>query len=397
MSTGPASSSAAPRIWAALALLALLYFLYLVREILLPFLIAYFAAALLDPLLDRMQRRGWSRGLAALVVFAIFLLIFTGVALVIIPTAVHQTTEFVANVPAYYTALMDQLQMTLGAQQDLLRRFNLPTTSDEILARYQAQITRVLQNLLSRLLQFFAGSVSGLAWLALIPLITFYMLLEIDPLRARVVHLVPAAHRSRFLELAERIGAVFSGYVRGLIIVCAGYGVVTGVVLALAFRLPYALMIGLISALLYAVPYVGALAIVAVGGLVAFAANSAPGFVITVVATLIVINQLFDQFIYPRVVGGQAGLHPLASIFALTAGGQLFGLWGMILAVSVAASIQVVLVTVWPQLAEPLTELESGAKQETPPVPASAVAAAVDEGARGEAGRPAETVGSPNG
>jgi predicted PurR-regulated permease PerM len=252
-----------------------------------------------------------------------------------------------------------------------------------MLTRYQAQITRILQNLMARLLQFFAGSVSRLAWVAIVPLVTFYMLLEIDPLRARVVHLVPAVHRSRFLEMAERIGAVFSGYVRGLIIVCAGYGVVTGIVLALVFRLPYALMIGLMAAVLYAVPYVGALAIVTVAGLVAFATHPTAGFVLAVAGTLIVINQLFDQFIYPRVVGGQAGLHPLASIFALTVGGQLFGLWGMILAVPVAASVQVVLVAIWPQLAEPLPPAEVEASEETPVVPAPVIAAVIEEETRG--------------
>src|SRR5688572_24705864 len=110
MSTAPVSPWAVPRFWAVLAFFALLYFLYLVRDVLLPFLIAYCAAALLDPLLDRMQRRGWSRGVAAAIVFAIFLLVFCGVALVIIPIAVNQAAEFVGKVPTYYTALVDQVQ-----------------------------------------------------------------------------------------------------------------------------------------------------------------------------------------------------------------------------------------------------------------------------------------------
>jgi predicted PurR-regulated permease PerM len=190
--------------------------------------------------------------------------------------------------------------------------------------------------------------------MAIIPIVTFYLLQEIDPLRARIVHLVPVPRRARFLELSERVGSVFSGYVRGLIIVCAGFALATGTVLALIFRLPYSLMIGLISGVLYAVPYVGGLATVGIVALVALSTHPGTGFVLGVVGTVLLIYQLFDQVITPRVVGGQVGLHPVVSIFALTAGGQLFGLPGMILAVPVAASLQIVLTSLWPQLAEPL-------------------------------------------
>ena len=343
-----------PRRWIWLGGLAAVAFLYLVRDVLPPFLIAFAVAALLDPLLVWMQRWGWSRRAATLVVFALFLLTFAGVALVLIPAAVRQAAEFAGNMPAYYAELTQRAQAALAAHHELLARLRLPTTSNEILARYQAEITRFLQSLVSRLLQVFASSVSKLPWMAIIPIVTFYLLQEIDPLRARAVHLVPAPHRRRFLELSERVGSVFSGYVRGLIIVCAGFALATGTVLALIFRLPYSLMIGLVSGVLYAVPYVGGAATVAIVALVALSTHSSAGFVLGVVVTVLLIYQLFDQVITPRVVGGQVGLHPLVSIFALTTGGQLFGLPGMILAVPVAASIQIVLTTLWPQLAEPL-------------------------------------------
>src|SRR6266571_4149963 len=343
-----------PRRWIWLGGLAAVAFLYLVRDVLPPFLIAFAVAALLDPLLVWMQRWGWSRRAATLVAFALFLLTFAGVALVLIPAAVRQAAEFAGNMPAYYAELTQRAQAALAAHHELLARLRLPTTSNEILARYQAEITRFLQSLVSRLLQVFASSVSKLPWMAIIPIVTFYLLQEIDPLRARAVHLVPAPHRRRFLELSERVGSVFSGYVRGLIIVCAGFALATGTVLALVFRLPYSLMIGLVSGVLYAVPYVGGAATVAIVALVALSTHSSAGFVLGVVVTVLLIYQLFDQVITPRVVGGQVGLHPVVSIFALTTGGQLFGLPGMILAVPVAASIQIVLTTLWPQLAEPL-------------------------------------------
>jgi predicted PurR-regulated permease PerM len=368
MSTAPASSATARRLWLVVGGLFLGLFLYRVRDTLPPFLIAFAAAALLDPLLDRMQRRGWSRTAAAGVVFAVFLLVFAGVALVLIPAAMQQAGQFVGNVPAYYAELSKRLETLLGAHHGLLHRVGLPPTSNEIIARYQEQITGVLQRMLSGLLQYFAASVSKLAWLAIIPIATFYLLMEIDPLRARVVHLVPAHHRNRFLEMAERVGAVFSGYVRGLIIVCSGYAMVAGLVLALGFHLRYSLLVGLVAGVFYAVPYVGALATVTIAGLVAAATHPSLGYVLGVVGALLVINQVFDQIITPRVVGGLVGLNPVLSLFALTAGGELFGLPGMILAVPVAASIKVVLLSLWPQLSEPLSteEIRASSEENTP-------------------------------
>jgi predicted PurR-regulated permease PerM len=343
-----------PRNWLWLGALAAAAFLYLLRDVLPPFLIAFAIALLLDPILNRMQGWGWSRRAATLVVFAIFLLVFAGVALVLIPAAVRQAADFAGKMPAYYAELSQRAQAALQSHEALLARLRLPTTSNEILARYQAQLTHLLQTLVSRLLQVFAGSVSRLPWMAIIPIVTYYMLQEIQPLRARLVYLVPARHRSRFLALSERVGAVFSGYVRGLIIVCAGFALLNGLVLGLLFRLPYALMVALISGVLYAVPYVGGAATVAIVGLVALSAHPSAGFLLGVIAAELLVYQLFDQVITPRVVGGQVGLHPVVSLFALTAGGQLFGLPGMILAVPVAASLQVVLTSLWPSLAEPL-------------------------------------------
>jgi predicted PurR-regulated permease PerM len=340
-------------LWLGLA--AAGWFLYLVRDVLPPFLIALVIAVLLDPSLDRMQRRGWSRRSATLVVFVLFLLIFAGFALVLIPAAVRQAADFVGNMPAYYAEMTRRAQTMLAAHHTLLARLRLPTSSNDLLTRYQGQITRALQTLATHLLQFFAGSISKLTWMAIIPIVTFYLLQEIDLLGARVVSLLPASSRSHVLEVSQRVGAVFSGYVRGLIIVCAGFAMVLGVILALIFRLPYALMIALASGILYAVPYVGGAATIAIAALVAVATQHGSGYVVGVIIAVLVVQQLFDQIITPRVVGGMVGLHPVVSLFALTAGGQLFGLAGMILAVPVAASLQVILMALWPQLAEPVS------------------------------------------
>jgi predicted PurR-regulated permease PerM len=155
--------------------------------------------------------------------------------------------------------------------------------------------------------------------------------------------------------VGKQVGAVFAGYLRGLCIVCTGYAVVNWLVLGLGFRVNYALVLALFSGILYAVPYIGAVATIALGAIVAFATpGHTTGYVLGVAASLLVTNQVFDQVVTPRVVGGLVGLHPVLSIFALAVGGELFGLIGMILAVPLAASIQVILVELIPALTRPL-------------------------------------------
>jgi predicted PurR-regulated permease PerM len=180
-------------------------------------------------------------------------------------------------------------------------------------------------------------------------------MLDIDRILLRLLFLLREEHRDRALDVGRRVVDVFTGYLRGLFTVCAGYAAVNGLILALFFHLPYSLMIGLLAGILYAVPYIGAVATIALGVLVALSSpGHSMGYVIGVGLTLVATNQIFDQIITPRIVGGEVGLHPVLSIFALTVAGDLFGLTGMILAVPVAASIRVVLIELFPALARPI-------------------------------------------
>jgi predicted PurR-regulated permease PerM len=329
-------------------------FLFLVRESLPPFVIAFAIAALLDPLLDRMQQAGFSRRVAAVLTFVLFLGVFLGVCIVLIPMAIKQATELAGNVPAYLQQFSDWARGYAAQHEALLRRAHLPTTTNDWLERYHLQIEGFLKTLVARTFGFLSASLSRLAWLAIIPIVTFYLMQDIDDIRRRALSLLPDPHRDRVSRVAGEVGAVFAGYLRGLCIVCAGYAVVSGIILTLGFRLPYALIISLLAGILYAVPYIGAIATVALGTLVALTANPSPGYVLGVAAALLATNQLFDQVVTPRIVGGLVGLHPVVSLFALTAAGNLFGLPGMILAVPVAASIQVILLHLFPALRKPL-------------------------------------------
>jgi predicted PurR-regulated permease PerM len=172
-------------------------------------------------------------------------------------------------------------------------------------------------------------------------------------------------------SVVSEITTFFGKYVRGLFIVCSLNAVVTGFLLTL-FHLPYAVVLGLIAGTLYAVPYVGLVLNVALIGLLALVTTT-PAKTLAIVACLILLHQvLFDQVITPRVLGRQVGVHPILAIIALMSGNALAGPLGMLIAVPIAASLQIVLVHLIPKLGqelslrslEALEQTEAGTKEE---------------------------------
>jgi predicted PurR-regulated permease PerM len=339
----------------AAVLLPLVIILYAARGSLPPFLIAFATAVLLDPLLDRLERRSWSRLAAVLLVYGCFLLVFLIVALVLIPTAVTQAQELIENYGVYQKKLEAWGSSIIHRLQPLLDRFNLPTNTDDLIERYRGQISASLQVLVAAFTATLQAALGKAIWLVIIPIVTFYLMLDIDRVLMRLIFLFPETRRERIVGVGRKVVDVFTGYLRGLFVVCAAYAIVTGLILFLFFQLQYALVIGLLAGILYAVPYVGAVATIALGTLVALATpGHSTGYVTGVAVTLLATNQVFDQVITPRVLGGEVGLHPVLSLFALTVAGDLFGLTGMLLAVPLAASIQVILIELFPALTRPL-------------------------------------------
>ena len=324
-------------------------------DIISPFVLATVFALLLDPIVDKLERR-MSRFFAVLVVFMTFVSILLAAALYGIPALMDQIGAFVKNAPTYIANLKNVVNDFLKAHPRMFgialpKNFN--TLYDEVTARSSG----VLNFSSGKLTSLVTGAVTFLLEAIITLILTFYLLMDIDRLRARIIYLAPQQYRTSLNQYATDIGDVFSSYLRGMMIVSALYGVATMFVLFCLSYLHrelagYALLVGVVGGLLYVVPYVGPLATAVITFLVAFSAGGAGFGFASIIATLI-LNQVFDGFVTPRVVGGGVGLHPVAAVFALTLGGALFGLWGLLLSVPVAASIQVILFRLFPKLTTP--------------------------------------------
>ena len=334
-----------------LATAVLVAFLYLVRSILPPFVIAFAIAWLLDPLLDKMQRRGCPRVLAITGVYLVFLAAFVIGLIFLVPATIDQAKQFASDFPGYAVRFKTFAANWMTSHEAALEKFKLPTTLEEVFSRYGSQVSSKATSAVSLASNWIAANVSKALWLILIPLVAFYFLSDIDRIRKRSALFIPTQWRDRTTEVLSKVSNVFSSYVRGLLIVCLLYAVVTMLVLT-AIKVKYAIILGLLAGILYAVPYIGAFSTVLIVFLVSLATHQKGigfGFWVPPVA-MIAQNQVFDMFLTPRILGKSVGLHPVISIFALLAGGQLFGLAGMVLSVPIAASIQEIIFEFKPEL-----------------------------------------------
>ncbi|MBC8136991.1 MAG: AI-2E family transporter [Fibrella sp.] len=234
----------------------------------------------------------------------------------------------------------------------------LPRDLNAVTAQYSDQVSQSLQLSASRLTTFVASSLGGLINAILIPIIAIFILADIDKLRARTYMLLPDGVRKFAQTTVRDIEDVFGRYLRGLFTICSMYGgSCMAYLLVVSFWFPgirgYVLLLGVLSGILYSVPYIGAISTVALTAIAALSTGGGPAGALIAAGGVLFLNQFFDYVVMPKVVGETSGIHPLMAMFALFLGGHLFGLWGLLLAVPIAASVQGVLFRLYPQLAAP--------------------------------------------
>lgn len=327
--------------------------------VLTPFAVGMVLALLLDPLTDRLEKRGMKRLVAVSIVFIGLLALLIGSGILLFPRLATQAGDLATNAPTFLADVSKKAKDFLTAHHKV-GPFTLPKF-EQLSDRITAYAGTFLQSAGGRTAGFLVGSVTLVIQSALTLILTFFLLLDIDRLRARLFFLAPERWRPLMAGMGNDVGEVFANYLSGLFRVCALYGLATIILLYILSYFhhglaSYALLVGVAAGVLYAVPYIGSLTTALVTFLLAFAAGS-PGhglaFGLTAVILTLVLNQVFDNIITPRVVGGGVGLNPVVAIFALVLGAELFGIWGMLLSVPVAGSIQVLLFRLFPKLTAP--------------------------------------------
>ncbi len=313
-----------------------------------PFILAVVLAYVLDPVADWLQSRGLSRTLAILLLTlpalgALALLVF-----VAIPAAARQVGSILSDLPVLFDRIADWLESPSAG----LGGLDIPLVDDDaLLERLRAidgeAVVAFLEERQSRLGAWVWGGVLGigrgigsvftiLGYVALTPMLAFYLLRDWDGITAGLTELVPHDRRERVVGFAREADRIVAGYLRGQLTVAALIGLVTGLGLW-AVGFPYAATLGLIVAVFSVVPYLGLVLSLVPAIVIALVSGSVLVSLAKVAVVYGVAQGLEGAVISPKIVGDSVGLHPVWVVLALTVGGYFFGFAGLLVGVPAAA------------------------------------------------------------
>lgn len=312
-----------------------LLLLWVLGNVIMPFLVGGAIAYFLDPVADRLERMGCSRAVATTLIFLIMTITVVTIVLAIVPLLIQQASGLVEAAPGIFENL----------RVFLTERFPGAFSEGSPVQTSLANLGETIQSRGAELLQTVVSSAAGvvnvIVFIVVVPVVAFYMLLDWDRMIARIDQLLPRDHAPTVRMLAGRIDRTLASFVRGQGTVCLVLGTFYAVAL-MVVGLQFGLVVGLIAGLLTFIPYVGAL----VGGVLAiglalFQFWGEWWWIVSVVAIFMVGQALEGNVLTPKLVGSSVGLHPVWLIFALSAFGTVFGFVGMLVGVPVAAMIGV--------------------------------------------------------
>ena len=315
----------------------LLIFLWLLGDILLPFVLGAAIAYLLDPIVDRLERLGTGRVLGTILILmaAFFVLFF--IFLLLIPLAIDQFRLLAAAAPDLVTSVqalvLDQIA-SISPESEALNSTvsNLSTMAQEKLGIIFGSVMASAISLIDVIML-----------MVVTPVVAVYLLVDWDRILEKINELLPLDHASVVRSLASEIDSTLSAFVRGMIAVCLVLGIYYATALSL-IGLEFGLIIGFIAGLVSFIPYVGALlgGVLAIGlALIQFWGDFE---LVALVVGVFIVGQIFEgNILTPKLVGNSVGLHPVSLILALSLFGAFFGFIGLLLAVPLAASAGVIL------------------------------------------------------
>lgn len=333
---GPSSRTIARIILTVLAILAALYFVYLVRSVIGLLLISIFVAVALGRPVEFLARRGVPRPAAILLVYLAILVFVSGVGAILVPPVVSGAEELVQNVPTY----IDDLR-----QSDTIRRYD---DQYSITSRLQEQVEGLPERLggaLSALQSVTIGVFATLFQLITILVMTFILLLDGTFFTDFFFRQLGRRRERQAREVAQNVYKAVGGYVAGVFAIAGTAGLATFIAL-IAIGIPYAVPLAVLMAFFDLIPLVGATIAGVIIALVA-AVTSFPTGLIAWVVFLVIYQQVENNLLQPFVQRRAVALHPLFVIVAVLMGASLLGVLGALLAIPVAASLQILVKEYW--------------------------------------------------
>mgnify|MGYP000956351594 CR=1 FL=1 len=327
--------------WVILIIVLLLFVgsLVLFPRVIITFFLAFFLAFLIEPLVKWFELKGASRLAAVITVFLLLFVLGAVLVVVFLPGLVGDLNKALTKLPVY----VSDLQRWFNKLNKEYKRFSLPPSirevADEALYRGEEVLRAFLLRLGSLLITFF----SQILYLFLTPVLAFNFSRDMDKLRRMVAHWSKQLFREE-QEVVVEIISVVTGYLRAQALSSLLVGLILTAGL-LFLKVDLAILIGVLSGIFNIIPYFGP--VLGAFPAVLLAAQVSLWKALYVVLLFLVVNQLESIVIFPRIIGGKVGLHPLGVIFLVLIGGELFGFGGIVFAVPIGAILQVILKYYW--------------------------------------------------
>lgn len=314
------------------------WLIYLLAPVLTPFVAAALLAYIGDPLADRLQRLKLPRTLA---VVAVFVLTFLMLALLVLLVGPLIRTQVVALLEALPDIARQVEQVWLP---NILDFFDVETGEDVGIGAFLSRYSDMAGTWGTKILVSVSKSGGALAAavlsLFLVPILTFYMLRDWDVIVAHLGTLVPTSQRETVFRLARETDDVLSAFLRGQLLVMLALAIIYSIGLGIV-GLKFAVAIGVVSGLVSFVPYLGFVFGIALASMTVVLEPNPLWQFVGVVATFAIAQALEGTVLTPKLVGDRIGLHPVIVIFAVASGGQLFGFFGVLLALPAGAVLSV--------------------------------------------------------
>lgn len=315
------------------------WLMYLLAPVLTPFVAAALLAYIGDPLADRLQKYKLPRTLAVVVVFLLTFLVLALLVLLVGPLIRTQIAALMSALPdivlkvenEWLPSAMDLLNIELGDEVGMAA----------FLERYSDMAGSWGSKVLVSVTKSGGALAAAVLSLFLVPIITFYLLRDWDSIMSHLRALIPSQQRTTVLKLAGETDEVLGAFLRGQLLVMLALSVIYSFGLSLV-GLKFAFAIGVVSGLVSFVPYLGFVFGIALAALTVALEPNPLWQMLGVVATFTIAQFIEGSFLTPKLVGDRIGLHPVIIIFAVAAGGQLFGFFGILLALPAAAVLSVV-------------------------------------------------------
>lgn len=294
-------------------------------------------AFLLNPIVNKLESFGIKRGYSMIITYLIIvgILVFLGIA--IIPDLISQVTRFISNLPGSIKFVIDTIEerlVTWNINTELLH------TAQTNINNSIADIAKNIPTWSTTIFERVQGSISSIVTLVLIPIITYYFVVDKDNIIKGVYNFIPNKYKNDSYYLYKEINFAMQEFIISRSLMALFIGFSTGIMLW-AFGIPFALVIGILTTIMDVVPYVGP--IIATAPALIFAFIISPVTFVWVAIFCWLLQWIEQNIVGPKLFSNSSGLHEVLILISIILGGGIFGVWGMILAVPAVVIVKILL------------------------------------------------------